>query len=573
MSRPVVALVFLAGVASQPKLPELREANRIDCAACAMIFKNLNQYINHTKTQLEPTRKARMAADEKAIKPQTKRWLKNEYGAAIRAAAEEGAESVCGFPDFAKSTRALREACTSFADSHYDDIPRVAIDETHFQYCGQAVPGCVGPNVLKAVESVELTAKSEEVPAVDKSYVGPSGAVKRLVGKSFPGFISSMSESDSAKLVMLFSSDPKKSSKKVASEFPQITNGFYALAKNLSSISNFRLAQIDTRLNGVPLEISIPSTTHFQLWIGSRSQPVFLPVEGSGLLGASSTKEQVYEMLVEGLLSNLPDKILQPVRRALGHFMKSEEELGEKASGEAYKPRRQHKDSEASPTRKLRLQQECEMCGLIATDLHKAHEESQKKYALTKSAAKKKMKRMQGVQKAQTRRWLEAEYGTLLAGALEDRLENICIQRRLAPLACSVNTFVTLDGIFAMGSVLRLGRKEFGDIDHENFDNETCTLRVNERCAAAVEEYADGVTRGILDGLDAQVCTTIVPGCNVSTAQMFNSSYMHEQAELKRVDEKKAKEEAAKPENVYASFVGGLGGASLADLAGLHDEL
>ena len=49
---------------------------------------------------------------------------------------------------------------------------------------------------------------------------------------------------------------------------------------------------------------------------------------------------------------------------------------------------------------------------------------------------------MEGVQKAQTKRWLLNEYGTMLAAELEDRLDEVCKTGRLEALARSMQAFV-----------------------------------------------------------------------------------------------------------------------------------
>ena len=109
------------------------------------------------------------------------------------------------------------------------------------------------------------------------------------------------------------------------------------------------------------------------------------------------------------------------------------------------------------------------MCGLIAMDLYKAHEESQKKYRLTKSARDKKLKYMEGVQKAQTKRWLKNEYSVALRAGVEDEVETVC-----------------------------------------GHDTLSTSRELQGACRDFLEEHEEATVRAVLDGTSEEMCATAV---------------------------------------------------------------
>ena len=121
-----------------------------ECTACALIMGKLQSAVNQTKTELEASK---VFNDEKAKKidkvqkAQTKRWLKMEYGVALRAGVEEELEQVCTRDELTAS-KELREVCATFVDEHEDALPRAAIDGAgagdaiDWSWCRKTVPGC-----------------------------------------------------------------------------------------------------------------------------------------------------------------------------------------------------------------------------------------------------------------------------------------------------------------------------------------------------------------------------------------------------------------------------------------------
>ena len=101
----------------------------------------------------------------------------------------------------------------------------------------------------------------------------------------------------------------------------------------------------------------------------------------------------------------------------------------------------------------------------------------------------------------------------------------------------------------------------------------TCALRIKERCPAFVADYADEVQRAVLDGKNAHACADIMPGCDVRTAQMFNTTFMRE---INAFGLRGEEEEAPKPMEETAAFKktmgGGGGGGGLESMMAGNDD-
>ena len=101
------------------------------CAACYNSYRQLAGVLNKTKTDLELSKEAndkKAAKVDKVQKAQTKRWLKNEYGVALRAALEEEMEVLCS-RDTMTATPALQSACSRFVEANEDDLSSYASDD------------------------------------------------------------------------------------------------------------------------------------------------------------------------------------------------------------------------------------------------------------------------------------------------------------------------------------------------------------------------------------------------------------------------------------------------------------
>ena len=96
------------------------------CAACARVTSLLGDLLNRTKDSLEVSRRVHEEAATKIQKAQTKRWLKNEYHVALRAAIEEEMNMVCKRDELV-ARRALSLACAELIESQVDELPRAIL--------------------------------------------------------------------------------------------------------------------------------------------------------------------------------------------------------------------------------------------------------------------------------------------------------------------------------------------------------------------------------------------------------------------------------------------------------------
>ena len=116
-----VALLAFAAIGSTSAV------DSASCAACMKAYDALSLVLNKTKSELELSKTAndkKSAAVDKVQKAQTKRWLKNEYGVALRAGIEEELEVLCTRDTFSL----MKPACTHFLEEHEDSLPRALID-------------------------------------------------------------------------------------------------------------------------------------------------------------------------------------------------------------------------------------------------------------------------------------------------------------------------------------------------------------------------------------------------------------------------------------------------------------
>jgi len=181
-------------------------------------------------------------------------------------------------------------------------------------------------------------------------------------------------------------------------------------------------------------------------------------------------------------------------------------------------PRRKAKASETRPPAAVARAQECELCGLVFEQMEMTLSSTRAELALSKDAAERRQAQIDGVQKAQTRRWLKLEYAQNLAAALEDMVDGMCNGVGLKKAACKPEP--TGEPQRWSDAALRRGGGGGG-----GFDKSTCEARVGARCSALVDAAADALQRAALDGRDATACASLLRGCSVETAQAFNHSY------------------------------------------------
>jgi len=248
--------------------------------------------------------------------------------------------------------------------------------------------------------------------------------------------------------------------------------------------------------------------------------------------------EAVRGRLMQMLVSSLGDKeggVLQaaaaanrqrPLEKAASSAGGKRARKGGKVKGgkAAAAARAKPKARDAQPALPLRRAQECELCGLFFSSMAKSLEETKAGMALSKAAAMRRQAQIEGMQKAQTRRWLKAEYGQNLAAALEEVVDGLCASDSLVDTACASEA--------AKGKAAAWrGEPALRRPDERPFKRATCALRVKARCSTLVDEAADAMQRSALDGHDASACAALLRGCSVGAAMAYNSTHWERGAE------------------------------------------
>ena len=271
----LLASCILATVAGKPDL---------SCAACGLAVERLGSVLETTKGELElskETNEKRAASIDKVQKAQTKRWLKNEYGVALRAGVEEEVETVCSH-DTLSTSKGLQGACRDFLEEFEEPLVRAVLDGKGEEMCATAVVGCSGEALATAMAAHQRSRRSDPVPA--KQWVGKGANVHRLVSSTFSKFV--MDERlDSAGerqvnhvLVMLYRSEvcrvcycAKAGGACVARAYRTAVAEFYRLAAKLNQSSTARISvgEMDLRGNELPqpTELADPEGVQFALFI------------------------------------------------------------------------------------------------------------------------------------------------------------------------------------------------------------------------------------------------------------------------------------------------------------------
>ena len=104
-------------------------------------------------------------------KAQTKRWLKNEYGVALRAGLEEELEQVCASATMVLS-RELSDACAALLEEHEDALVRGVLDGERLAPCYAAIAGCTAGTVGAAVERFKRDVRSAPKPTDAERFTG-----------------------------------------------------------------------------------------------------------------------------------------------------------------------------------------------------------------------------------------------------------------------------------------------------------------------------------------------------------------------------------------------------------------
>lgn len=502
------------------------ELDTSQCAACALAMQNLGKVLNSTKKELERSKEfndKKAQKVDKVQKAQTKRWLKNEYGVALRAALEEEMELLCG-RDVMMTTLDLQQACAAFIEAHEDSLPRAALDEMPADtFCASSVPGCTGDAMHDAVGTNRRTLRSEPKKGLKRPV---RGAVARLVGKMYTDWIREAMESAHVFVLVHNSSDgadeactPNRCDYEVrSSAYAALVSEFYAfaVAANSSggeSAERLRFAQIDTSKNDVPQNTPLaePSGVALLMYLkGSRSAEVkSLPAVGeSSLAGADASS--VRSHLAGWLLTYMPKRD-QPMVQQL---MKEREKVASKASARddegdgdgaapptpkptpaqpaaprRKRPRKQREDGERESA------QLCDMCALVVGQLQLTLRMTKEELETSRA---QKAAHADGVQKAQTKRWLKNEYSVELAASLEERLEGICENATLYEPLCK-RPAGTRAELWADGGT------------------KGCAKLGEARCRSVTEDHAEALMRATLDGKGGAECSKVLADCVPAT--------------------------------------------------------
>ena len=228
------------------------------CAACVQSFRLLSSTLSSAKARLELSKEANDRKAQKVDrvqKAQTRRWLKNEYGVALRASLEEEMDVLCS-RDAMTSSAELRTACTRFVEAHEEELPRAVLDEqSALPFCEASVPGCDGETAERAIKAHAKQPKSEAAPKSTAARV--RGVVTRLVGKTYTKFVRDTSERHVLVLVHNKAATASKSREASDLRYASLIAEYYALASAVASSSGddkerFSFAQIDVSKNDVP---------------------------------------------------------------------------------------------------------------------------------------------------------------------------------------------------------------------------------------------------------------------------------------------------------------------------------
>tara|TARA_B100000513_G_scaffold193950_1_gene122031 strand:- start:2041 stop:3681 length:1641 start_codon:yes stop_codon:yes gene_type:complete len=146
------------------------------CEVCGLVSLRLHEALEEKKKELELSHEANRKKQqhiEKVQKAQTKRWLKQEYGAALAAALEDKLDGLCRTNDFKASAclgslkgvgssmlrtpderpfsmgaceLRLQERCDDVLGDHSDELMRATLDGKGADVCTELVRNCREPN-------------------------------------------------------------------------------------------------------------------------------------------------------------------------------------------------------------------------------------------------------------------------------------------------------------------------------------------------------------------------------------------------------------------------------------------
>ena len=190
----------------------------------------------------------------------------------------------------------------------------------------------------------------------------------------------------------------------------------------------------------------------------------------------------------------------------------------------------------------------CEMCGLLLTEFHTALKAKRDAMKLSREAALRKARKIDSVQKAQTKRWLKGEYNVELVAALENKMDGLCDGKALRQSVCD---FSDTDGRFNPAALRgdcpgqetlqtanqvskKATRKLVAKVD-------ACGERVEARCKDVAIDHTERLFRVVLDAnvtspLGVDVCVELLAGCEATRAERFFSVVEEEDEEEEDIE-------------------------------------
>ena len=209
----------------------------------------------------------------------------------------------------------------------------------------------------------------------------------------------------------------------------------------------------------------------------------------------------------------------------------------------AKRKRKQSKKPELSREEKVERQQNCEMCGLVMGTLQAGLTKRKEKLKLSKEAAERKQAYVEGVQKAQTKRWLKQEYGVELVDALEEAIDGLCERKaEVVENVCGLPSFATItdkEVAIAKKSVLKQPQK--GTEGYDGYKPEECRGRIKTLCLRVVEAQAEEMEKAALAGGGPEACMSLWPSCSKERVFLFHNTT--EEGEAARVRHEKQRDE------------------------------
>ena len=348
--------------------------------------------------------------------------------------------------------------------------------------------------------------------------------MKRLVGTTFKAFARNSSVSV---LIMLHNgSAPAPVREVIGGPYAALADEFYQLAelgspKGMQSRARMAFGQMDLRKNDPPAGTPLvdPEGVALLLYpIDAKDAPRGVPDVGVESLKGTEPAI-VRSQLTHLLLTHLP-KQDQGVAKEWMHRREKEVEELWKKSQTGYDPaaaadkgataaqRRRAPSAAASSGQSASRGEACDTCLMMVSELTEALDFTKAELQLSHDAAAKKQAQIDGVQKAQTKRWLKNEYRVALAEAVEDRLETLC--ERNDTFARRVKAVCRDD---------EAGKARGWAGRYANDDPEACLAAGAHHCRTLSDDSAEPLLRGTLDGKGPAACAELLPSCAASRVE------------------------------------------------------